>query len=656
MRKIGLFVIIALFLVAAEFLSAQEKSTVQLILNSETLADQFDGIGAVSAGASSRLLIDYPEPYRSQILDFLFKPNYGAGLQHLKVEIGGDINSTDGSEPSHMRIRGEENYNRGYEWWLMKEAKKRNPEIILDALAWGAPGWIGNGNYYSADCASYIAKFILGAKAHHQLDINFVGIWNERDFNVEWIKLLRKTLDEHGLANVRIVASDMNGPVHKMWEIADSMLADPELAKAIYAIGVHYPWGELTESAVKMKEEGKKLWSTEDGEWNWFTMLPYRHQRAQKLNLNYIDRRLTKTEFWSPVTSYYDCLPAPGSGMIKANTPWSGAYEIEKTLWSVAHTSQFAKPGWFYLENACFKLPAGGSVVSLTDSGKQHISVIIETTEAGSKQEIIIKQEGSFKFEKLHVWKSDDLQYFMKETDIYAVNGEFRISAEPRSVYSLTTTSGQYKGGAVSPNPKNFPLPYTENFNSYPPEATPKYLCDQSGAFETMVAKKKNLILVQQIHQQGIDWSSGKSAFSLTGDMNWTNIEVSTDVSFSLISESTPGKTFASVIARGFQGEVWACFQADNPVGYNLKLFADGTWKLLTASRELASGQTVITGNTWVNLKVRCQSDVITAYIDNVKVCEISDISYRRGLAGIGSSFEPVSFDNLKINDVHSEK
>jgi galactosylceramidase len=23
------------------------------------------------------------------------------------------------------------NYNRGYEWWLMKEAKKRNPDIKL---------------------------------------------------------------------------------------------------------------------------------------------------------------------------------------------------------------------------------------------------------------------------------------------------------------------------------------------------------------------------------------------------------------------------------------------------------------------------------------------------------------------------------------------
>ena len=39
----------------------------------------FDGVGAISGGGgNSRLLIDYPEPQRSQILDYLFKPGYGA--------------------------------------------------------------------------------------------------------------------------------------------------------------------------------------------------------------------------------------------------------------------------------------------------------------------------------------------------------------------------------------------------------------------------------------------------------------------------------------------------------------------------------------------------------------------------------------------------
>ncbi len=34
------------------------------------------------------LLVDYVEPQRSEVLDYLFKPNFGASLQILKVEIG----------------------------------------------------------------------------------------------------------------------------------------------------------------------------------------------------------------------------------------------------------------------------------------------------------------------------------------------------------------------------------------------------------------------------------------------------------------------------------------------------------------------------------------------------------------------------------------
>jgi galactosylceramidase len=116
----------------------------------------FEGVGAVSGGgATSVLLKDYVEPQRSQILDILFKPNFAASMQTLYVEVGSDGNSTQGSEPTHMRSRNDENFSRGYEWWLMSEAKKRNPALTLDACAWGCPGWIGEGEFWSQDMADY---------------------------------------------------------------------------------------------------------------------------------------------------------------------------------------------------------------------------------------------------------------------------------------------------------------------------------------------------------------------------------------------------------------------------------------------------------------------------------------------------------------------
>jgi len=52
------------------------------------------------------------------------------------------MDSTDGSEASHMHMRSDENYRRGYEWWLMEQARERNPQIKLVALAVGLrTGW-----------------------------------------------------------------------------------------------------------------------------------------------------------------------------------------------------------------------------------------------------------------------------------------------------------------------------------------------------------------------------------------------------------------------------------------------------------------------------------------------------------------------------------
>lgn len=120
---------------------AQAATSTAVTVDGTQPGRTFDGIGAISGGGgNSRLLIDYPEPQRSRILDYLFKPGYGASLQFLKLEVGGDTNSTDGAEPSHMHTRGKVDCNSGYEWWLAEQAKARNPHIKLQALSWGRRG------------------------------------------------------------------------------------------------------------------------------------------------------------------------------------------------------------------------------------------------------------------------------------------------------------------------------------------------------------------------------------------------------------------------------------------------------------------------------------------------------------------------------------
>lgn len=70
------------------------------------------------------------------------------------AQIGGDTQSTDGTEPSYKHFREEVpqcGTTRGYEMWLLEEAHKRNPDIQSYLLSWGIPNWVGNASFFSAE-------------------------------------------------------------------------------------------------------------------------------------------------------------------------------------------------------------------------------------------------------------------------------------------------------------------------------------------------------------------------------------------------------------------------------------------------------------------------------------------------------------------------
>src|SRR5690242_697380 len=204
-------VVLALLPVTAA--NAATNSTI----NGTATGRRFDGVGAISGGGgTSRLLPDYPAKQRAEILDYLFKPGFGANLQILKVEIGGDTNSTNGAEASHMRTRTDLNCDRGYEWWLMEQAKARNPNIKIAALAWGAPGWLGSFN--STNTINYIVKFI-GCVSSHGLTIDYTGGQNEAGYDKTWLENLKAALRSNNLST-QVIAGDEIGDV---WNVVNDM-------------------------------------------------------------------------------------------------------------------------------------------------------------------------------------------------------------------------------------------------------------------------------------------------------------------------------------------------------------------------------------------------------------------------------------------------
>lgn len=617
----------------------------------------FMGLGAVSGGGgTSRLLFDYPPRQQREILDYLFKPHYGASLHMLKVEIGGDTNSTNGAEASHMRSSTDQNYRRGYEWWMMEQAKLRNPAIKLYGLEWGAPGWFQlspdidpKHPFWSHDNVTYLINWIEHAWSEHGLHIDYIGGWNESGYNKTWYEALKQALVSRGL-KTKVVASDDIG-----WAVATDMKNDSAFNAAVDIIGSHYPTTRPpTPDAVSLN---KPLWASENGSAQYDTGAA---AIARSLNQDYVAERLVADINWSLISSWYPTLPFFGDGLMLADEPWSGNYVVGKSIWAMAHTGQFTQPGWQYIDSACGYLGGAsdnGSYVTLQAPNRHDYSVIIETTTATAPQTVQLQVTGGLSNDIVHVWStnltsSSPSDYFVREQDLVPSNGAYALTVQPGFVYSLTTTRRQRKGTTTAPASAIMRLPFHEDFERYPPGHLARYFSDISGAFETARCEggRRGMCYRQVITTQPIAWTHGSpiAPITLCGDPRWQNYQVSADV---LLEQAGYVELIGNLTSQ--------IRLAGAATGYHLRITDTGQWTLfredstltVLTDTTLASGTVPFGLNEWHQLSLSLHNGTIQAYIDRQLVATASDTTYTSGQIGLlVSKWINAQFDNVSVN------
>ncbi|XP_052227631.1 galactocerebrosidase-like [Dreissena polymorpha] len=637
----------------------------------------FDGIGAISGGgATSKLLVNYPDTQRREILDYLFKPNFGSSLQILKVEIGGDGQSTDGTESSHMHSPEDENYRRGYEWWLMVEAKKRNPAIKIYALSWAFPGWLNkegqrNPYTYANVTAGYVIKWIQGAHTHYGISVDYVGIWNEKVYDRNYVITLRRELDRAGLHHVLVVAPD--APLINDWKICPDILKDPELAKAVNIVGCHYP-GTLTTTAAI--ETGKPLWASED--YSTFNDLSGGGCWARILNQNYVNGNITATIAWNLIASYYDTLPYTREGLMTAETPWSGHYVVESPIWMTAHTTQFTEIGWSYLRHryGSGHLAGGGSYVSLTSPDRNQLTIVLETMSHDhsqcirpplpeynvTKQDVFMQLKGNFaNISSLQVWRSAlkfgdaSSEFFQNHGEIKVVDGRVKLQLNVDELVTLTTVTTGNKGSHPDPPPDTeFPLPYKEDFENYVEDMEPYNFAQQTGVFEVHSDGNHGNMMRQMVLQIPIYWCSAEKlnlAITMIGSETWSDIAIIVDARLPSNTSAAEGYFLA---ARVNQGGCWVyqsrgVFIFVDPVR---EMFA--VYGSIDKTVFLAEGSTgTMTSHGWNTLSLSLKSTWANGSVNgrmlfNVTVPEETS----NGFVGLGTtSWGYADFDNIYIDN-----
>ncbi|MGI5239859.1 ricin-type beta-trefoil lectin domain protein [Dactylosporangium sp. CA-139066] len=627
-------------------------ATTTINVNGGIVGRTFDGVGAISGGGgNSRLLVDYPEPQRSQILDYLFKPNYGAAVQLLKLEIGGDANSTDGSEPSHEHVRGDVNCNVGYEFWLGEQALARNPNIRIVALPWAAPGWIGGGNFWSQDMIDYDVAWLNCAKGHG-ITVNYLGGWNERGHDSTWYKNLRTGLNNAGFGSVQIVGDDSG------WGMADEFAADPALKNAVGVLGNHYVCGYLSQAdscstTSNARSSGKQLWASEFGSQDDMTgVVPF----IRTVNRGYLDAEISGYMNWPLIAAITPNLPYATVGLMDAGSPWSGAYRVGRNLWANAHYAQFTQPGWKYLNSSASGYLGGnranGSYVSLKSTNNTDYTTVYETSGTTAAQTVNVTVSGGLSTGTVHVWATDmgssnPNDWFVRAPDIAPSGGAYSLTLQPNRIYTLTTTSGQAKGTAASPAAHALALPYSDNFDGYAVRKQPRYTEDMQGSFETRAcaAGRSGTCLQQVAPQRPINWQDDSDAYTLIGDPAWNNYTVSVDVNLQQAGTVTLlGR--ANTQSR----------PQNRQAAYQLRVADTGAWSIVRHSNTntdttLASGTRAALGlNTWHTLKLGFSGGQITATVDGTNVGTANDFTYGSGQAGVGVvGYQTDQFDNLTV-------
>ncbi|MEU0205989.1 GH59 galactosidase [Streptomyces canus] len=363
----------------------------------------YKGLGLLSCNSTSNLLLDYkaehPERYW-QLIRVLFGGKSPL-INHVKIEMGSDTNTSTGSDPATMRTRDElADASRSPGFQLAADAKTVNPELKVSILRWVMPQWVQtewNKGTGTDEMYRWYKETILDAYQKYGYMVDYVNPdTNETQKpDISFIKWYKNTLandtefsdSRYGLTtrqqksaakayhDIKIVASDENTTKN----IGPAMLTDTELFGMVDAVGYHYttddrldgtsdsatyrPYTKLA-TGDNTYGQDKEVWYSEGvGSFGW---TDYRVSNTEgpggastgiggvqsALDLanrsvkSYANSKRTHYIFQPAIGAFYEGAQYSHKELVSARDPWSGSIHYDAAVYVMQHFTQFAKTGW----------------------------------------------------------------------------------------------------------------------------------------------------------------------------------------------------------------------------------------------------------------------------------------------------------------------
>ncbi|MBQ8781768.1 MAG: glycosyl hydrolase family 59 [Oscillospiraceae bacterium] len=666
----------------------------------------YRGLGVVTGNNSSRLLMDYktenPEAYW-EIMNLLFKKDYGAGLTHVKIEFGTDVNSSSGTEPSIMRSADEEaDVTRGAGFMFAADALSINPDITVDLLRWGEPKWITDAFAESQE-AGFEARYkwykAALDKAYETYGIKFTHISadaNEADvIDSDWIiyfadRLENETDECYNYGEIKIVASDEVGS----WKIADAMMENEELRDAVDILGEHYNTWANDKVKTLNKVYNKEVWYTEGVASTNIARLAVTSNGSgingtngaldvcNRIINGYYNGRMTMYEYQPAVAAYYSGAKYFPKSLLNTQNPWSGYYEADCGIWTSAHFTMFIENGWRYIDSACYG--DGKEAHAISETTNNYMTVT--DTETGDYTIVICndsEEQRNYTFTLENMSKADapfciwetrgpdegqayDENYFKHIGTFKPVEKDgkysYSIEVKPYSIVTVTTLDKTADTSVYSCKYEDVPLDinysddfeYSDEFLSSRGNA-PLYTTDYGGAFE-VAEVDGNKVLMQMINAENkpTDWRFRGTPNPITflGDDRWSNY--SAEISFKFASDASDN--YIAFGNRYLTAELDS-WSAEN--GYSVRVYPDGRWELKKNAQVALNGTVEnFDANAWHTVKITAAGINVSAYIDGTELVTFPDEfgHSNSGRVSVGSGLYNNIFDDLKISPVDGYK
>jgi hypothetical protein len=361
------------------------------------------GLGLLSCNSTSNLLMDYKAEHPGrywQLIRALFGGKHPL-INHVKIEMGSDTNTSTGSDPATMRTADElADASRSPGFQLAADAKTVNPRLKVSILRWVMPQWVQtawNKGTGTDEMYKWYKETILDAYQRYGYMVDYVDPdTNEtRNPDISFIKWYKNALvndkdfadPRYGLSprqqksaakayhNIKIIASDEN--TTKI--IGPALLTDTELFGMVDAVGYHYntddrldgtpdsatyrPYTKLA-TGDNAYGQDKEVWYSEGTASFGATEYRVNNTEGQSgastgiggvqsaLDLanrsvkGYANSKRTHYVFQPAIGSFYEGAQYSHKELVSARDPWSGYIRYDAALYVMQHFTQFAKTGW----------------------------------------------------------------------------------------------------------------------------------------------------------------------------------------------------------------------------------------------------------------------------------------------------------------------